>query len=53
MYIITRKNNPRIKGLKEGTVGHNLTAFLDELFTGGLGSDAIVVKIKFVHRVGY
>lgn len=49
-----RKNNIRIKVLKEEAEGHDLKAFLEELFTGCLGSDSMVtINLLFAYRICY
>lgn len=48
-----RKNNIRLKGVKEGMEGKDSRQFLEEVFTACLGSESeVVVQIDSAYRVG-
>lgn len=49
---IQKKNNLKLRGLKEGAEGDNLTNYLTDLFTPWLGADSeIAVSIEAAYRI--
>lgn len=47
------KNNIRLRGLREGKEGEELSQYLEKVFTGCLGADTeIVIQISSAYRLG-